>query len=313
MINNNENKENNDNDENTSQVYRCGSIAIIGKPNTGKSTLLNALIGQKLSITSRKAQTTRHYVMGITTKPNAQYIFVDTPGFQTNHDNALNRKLNKTVSGTILGVDLILMVIQARQFNESDEKVLALLPQDLPVILICNKTDTITLEDKPTLLPFLNGMQSKFNFAQMIPMSGKNSKDIVRLLDTILPYLPEQQAIYSDDTLTDKSSRFLASEMIREKVFRLTGDELPYQSTVIIDKFEDNKKLKRIFATILVEKDGHKAMVIGNKGEKLKQIGTDARKDMEKLFGCKVYLELWVKVKSGWADNDTALRAYGYE
>jgi len=304
--------------DNTTQIiqnkpYKCGMIAIIGKPNTGKSTLLNALVGQKVSITSRKAQTTRHRIMGIQTTKEAQYIFVDTPGFQTKHSSALNRKLNKTVNSTLSGVDLVLMVIQANQFTAADGEILKLLPTNCPVILICNKTDTIDFFDKPKILPFLNQMQDKFNFTHLIPMSAKNPPDIERLLKTILPLLPEQNPIYGEDEMTDKSSKFLSSEMIREKVFRFTGDELPYKSTVIIDKFEEGKKLKRIFATILVEKTAHKAMVIGNKGEKLKQIGTEARQDMEKLFNCKVYLELWVKVKGGWADNEAGLRAYGYE
>ncbi|MFM2345033.1 MAG: hypothetical protein RLZZ210_1645 [Pseudomonadota bacterium] len=297
--------------ENTN--YKCGMIAIIGKPNTGKSTLLNALVGQKVSITSRKAQTTRHRIIGIQTQENAQYVFVDTPGFQTKHSSALNRKLNKTVNSTIFGVDVILMVVQANQFQDADAAVLELLPKDIPVILICNKVDTVSFEDKPSLLPFLQDMQSKFPFKELVPMSAKNPKDIQRLLEIILKYMPNQPAMYGEDDLTDKSQRFLASELIREKIFRLTGDELPYQSTVVIDKFEEGKKLSRIFATILVDRPSHKAMVIGNKGEKLKQIGTEARQDMEKIFGHKVYLELWVKVKGGWADNEAGLRAYGYE
>jgi GTP-binding protein Era len=293
--------------------YKCGMIAIIGKPNTGKSTLLNALVGQKISITSRKAQTTRHRIIGIQTKENAQYVFVDTPGFQTKHSNALNRKLNKTVNSTISGVDVILMVVQAKQFQDADQTVLEILPKDIPVILICNKVDTISFEDKPSLLPFLHKMQTKFKFTELVPMSAKNPKDIDRLLEILLKYMPAQPAIYGEDDLTDKSQKFLASELIREKIFRLTGDELPYQSTVVIDKFEEGKKLSRIFATILVDRPSHKAMVIGNKGEKLKQIGTEARQDMEKIFGHKVYLELWVKVKNGWADNEVGLKAYGYE
>ena len=293
--------------------YKCGMIAIIGKPNTGKSTLLNALVGQKISITSRKSQTTRHRIIGIQTKPDVQYVFVDTPGFQTKHSNALNRKLNKTVNSTISGVDIILMVVQANQFHEADAQVLALLPNDIPVILICNKVDTVSFEDKPSLLPFLKDMQNKFAFKELIPMSAKSPKDIQRLLEILLKYMPAQPAIYNEDDLTDKSARFLASELIREKIFRLTGDELPYQSTVIIDKFEEGKKLSRIFATILVERPAHKAMIIGSKGEKLKQIGSEARQDMEQIFGHKIYLELWVKVKGGWADNEAGLRAYGYD
>jgi GTP-binding protein Era len=293
--------------------YKCGMIAIIGKPNTGKSTLLNALVGQKVSITSRKAQTTRHRIMGIQTTKDAQYIFVDTPGFQTKHKNALNNKLNKTVSSTISGVDVVMLVIQANQYFDDDREILKLLPKHCPVILLCNKVDTIAFEDKPTLLPFLDKMQKEFNFVQMIPMSAKNPNDIQRLLDILLTYLPTQPPMYGEDELSDKSMRFMASELIREKVFRFTGDELPYTSTIIIDKFEEGKKLNRIFATILVDKPTHKAMIIGTKGEKLKQIGTEARQDIEKMCNKKIYLELWVKVKSGWSDNEVGLRAYGYE
>ncbi len=293
--------------------YQCGMIAIVGKPNTGKSTLLNALIGQKISITSRKAQTTRHRIIGIHNDTNAQYVFVDTPGFQTRHNNALNRTLNKTVNSTLYGVDVALMVVQGTQFQDADQQVLKLLPADMPVILLCNKVDLIPYEHKTGLLTFLQEMQTKFNFCELIPMSAKNPKDIQRLLTVLLKYLPKQPPIYGMDELTDKSNRFLVSEMIREKIFRLTGDELPYQSTVIIDKFEEGKKLDRIFATILVDKASHKSMIIGSKGEKLKQIGSEARQDLEKLMDKKIYLELWVKVKNGWADNQAKLRAYGYE
>lgn len=286
-------------------------IAIVGRPNVGKSTLMNALVGQKISITSRKAQTTRHRITGINTFDDAQFVFVDTPGFQTRHSTALNRSLNRAVTSTLTSVDLILFVIEAGRFGPDDQKVLDLIPPGMPTLLITNKIDRVT--DKATLFPFMEKMSALREFAELVPLSAQRPEDIKRLLETIKPYLPEGEPIYGEDELTDRSSRFLAAEILREKVFRWTGDELPYTSTVIIDKFEEEGRLKRIFATILVERDSHKAMVIGKKGEKLKQISTEARMDMERLFDGPVYLETFVKVKSGWADNEAGLRAYGYE
>ncbi|MBU9549148.1 GTPase Era [Burkholderia multivorans] len=291
--------------------FRCGMIAIVGRPNVGKSTLMNALVGQKISITSRKAQTTRHRITGINTTEDAQFIFVDTPGFQTRHSTALNRSLNRAVTSTLTSVDAILFVIEAGRFGPDDQKVLDLIPPGVPTLLIANKLDRVN--DKTTLYPFMQQVSALREFAEIVPLSAKHPEDIQRLLETIKPYLPEGEPIYGEDDLTDRSARFLAAEILREKVFRWTGDELPYTSTVVIDKFEEEGRLKRIFATILVERDSHKAMVIGKKGAKLKQISTEARMDMEKLFDGPVYLETFVKVKSGWADNEAGLRAYGYE
>lgn len=286
-------------------------IAIVGRPNVGKSTLMNALVGQKISITSRKAQTTRHRITGIRTLDDAQYIFVDTPGFQTRHSTALNRSLNRAVTSTLTSVDAILFVIEAGRFGPDDQKVLDLIPAGTPTLLVANKLDRVS--DKDTLYPFFQKMGALREFAEIVPLSAKHLEDILRLTDTIKPYLPEGEPIYGEDDLTDRSSRFLAAEILREKVFRWTGDELPYTSTVVIDKFEEEGRLTRVFATILVERDSHKAMVIGKKGAKLKQISTEARQDMEKLFDGPVYLETFVKVRSGWADNEAGLRAYGYE
>lgn len=286
-------------------------IAIVGRPNVGKSTLMNALVGQKISITSRKAQTTRHRITGINTTEDAQYIFVDTPGFQTRHSTALNRSLNRAVTSTLTSVDAILFVIEAGRFGPDDQKVLDLIPPGVPTLLIANKLDRVN--DKTTLYPFMQQVSALREFSEIVPLSAKHPEDIQRLLETIKPYLPEGEPIYGEDDLTDRSARFLAAEILREKVFRWTGDELPYTSTVVIDKFEEEGRLKCIFATILVERDSHKAMVIGKKGAKLKQISTEARMDMEKLFDGPVYLETFVKVKSGWADNEAGLRAYGYE
>ncbi|MGS0893446.1 GTPase Era [Burkholderia stagnalis] len=291
--------------------FRCGMIAIVGRPNVGKSTLMNALVGQKISITSRKAQTTRHRITGINTFDDAQFVFVDTPGFQTRHSTALNRSLNRAVTSTLTSVDLILFVIEAGRFGPDDQKVLDLIPPGAPTLLIANKIDRVS--DKETLFPFMQKMSALREFVELVPLAATQPEHIKRLLDTIKPYLPEGEPIYGEDELTDRSSRFLAAEILREKVFRWTGDELPYTSTVVIDKFEEEGRLKRIFATILVERDSHKAMVIGKKGEKLKQISTEARMDMERLFDGPVYLETFVKVKSGWADNEAGLRAYGYE
>ncbi|MEN9904476.1 MAG: GTPase Era, partial [Pseudomonadota bacterium] len=249
---------------------RCGYVAIVGKPNVGKSTLLNALVGQKVSITSRKAQTTRHRITGLRTVGATQFVFVDTPGFQTRHGNALNRSLNKTVLGAVTDVDVIVFVVEAGNFHPADAKVLELLPRNIPVILLANKLDMV--HRRGEIAPWLAQMQQRHPFAEFVPMSAKNAKDVQRFYGICEKYLPEQDWMFDADELTDRSERFMAAEMVREKLFRLTGDELPYTSTVIIDKFEEEGKLRRIAATIVVERDGHKGMVIGEKGEKLKRI-----------------------------------------
>ncbi|MBL8334823.1 MAG: GTPase Era [Rubrivivax sp.] len=290
---------------------RCGLVAIVGRPNVGKSTLLNALVGQKISITSRKAQTTRHRITGVRTAGRSQFVFVDTPGFQTAHGTALNRTLNRTVQGALADIDAVLFVVEAGRFGPADERVLALLPPDKPVVLVANKLDTVKHRD--TLLPWLQAMQQRHPFAEFVPLSARRDADVQRLLGIVEKHLPEQDWFYDEDMLTDRSERFLAGEIVREKLFRLTGDELPYASTVVIDKFEEDGALRRIGATIVVERDAHKGMVIGEGGERLKRIGTEARQELEKLLGSKVFLELWVKVRSGWADDETHLRSYGYE
>jgi GTP-binding protein Era len=289
----------------------CGLVAIVGKPNVGKSTLLNALVGQKVSITSRKAQTTRHRITGLRTQGESQFVFVDTPGFQTRHGNALNRSLNKTVLGAVTDVDLVLFVVEAGRFQPADATVLGLLPEGKPVILLANKFDLI--HRRAELAPWLQEMQGKHPFAEIVPLSANSKRDVERLLAVCAKYLPQQPWMYGADELTDRSERFLASEIVREKLFRLTGDELPYTSTVVIDKFEEEGGLRRIAATIVVEREGHKGMVIGEGGEKLKRIGSEARVELEKLLDAKVFLELWVKVRSGWADDDARVRSFGYE
>ena len=297
-------------------AQRCGAIAIVGKPNVGKSTLLNALVGQKISITSRKAQTTRHRITGIRTIAATQFVFVDTPGFQTRHTTALNRSLNRAVVGAVGDVNLVLFVVEAGKFAPADAKVLALLKPGVPALLIANKLDQV--HRRGDLAPWLRDMQQRHEFAEYVPMSAKNAKDVERLFAICEKYLPEQPWWYGPDELTDRTEKFLAAETVREKLFRFTGDELPYTSTVVVDKFEEEPSPKhgrmvRIAATIVVERDGHKAMVIGDKGERLKRIGTEARQELEKLMDCKVFLELWVKVRSGWADDEARVRSFGYE
>lgn len=299
---------------------RCGLVAIVGRPNVGKSTLLNALVGQKVSITSDKAQTTRHRITGIRTLGGTQFVFVDTPGFQTRHGQALNRTLNRTVLATLADVDAVLFVCEAGRFSLADAQVLALLQGEgmagKPVLLVANKLDA--LARRQDVLPWLKSMQERHAFAEFVPMSARRPGDIERLLEIVARHLPEQDWLYEEDALTDRSERFMAGEMIREKLFRLTGDELPYTSTVVVEQFEEEDpdaepRRIRLAATIVVERDAHKAMVIGEGGERIKRIGTEARQELERLWGAKVFLELWVKVRSGWADDEAHLRSYGYE
>lgn len=290
---------------------RSGYIAIVGRPNVGKSTLLNQLVGEKISIVSRKAQTTRHRIMGILTNPESQFVFVDTPGFQTRFSNALNRAMNRGVTQTLADVDVVFFVVEAGRFDVKDEAVMRLLPEDVPVILVVNKTDQI--KDRNALLPFLAQVAAKRDFAAVVPVSAAKGRQTNDLLKAARKFLPHEELLFPEDELTDKSERFLASEYIREKLFRLLGDELPYAVTVEIEKFEVEGNLRRIYAAIVVDKDSHKAMVIGKGGESLKRIASEARQDMERLFDGKVYLEVWVKVKSGWADDERLLKSLGYE
>jgi GTP-binding protein Era len=295
----------------TPLATRCGLVAIVGRPNVGKSTLLNALVGQKVSITSNKPQTTRHRIIGIRTQDEAQGVFVDTPGFQTRHGNALNRSLNRTVRGALADVDVVLFVVEAGKFTPEDARVLQLLPEGKPVLLVANKLDLVKQRDD--ILPWLATMRERRDFAEFVPLSATRDVDVERLFRIVAPYLPSQVWFYDAEALTDRSERFLAGELIREKLFRLTGDELPYGATVVIDRFEEEGDLRRIAATIVVERDAHKGMVIGDGGERLKRIGSEARQELERLLGARVFLELWVKVRSGWAQSEEHLRSYGYE
>jgi GTP-binding protein Era len=312
---------------------RCGLVAIVGRPNVGKSTLLNALVGQKISITSDKAQTTRHRITGIRSAGDSQFVFVDTPGFQTRHGAALNRTLNRTVQGALAEVDVVLLVVEAGRFGADDEKVLALLPRALsdaqaaqrderPVLLVANKLDAVRC--RADLAPWLQAMQARYPFAEFVPLSARRKSDAERLLAIVRPYLPVRPWLHQADALTDRSERFLAAELIREKLFRQLGDELPYTSTVLIDRFEEEDaaasaaaggagRFVRIAASIVVEREAHKGMVIGAGGERLKRIGADARAELQTLLDARVFLELWVKVRSGWADDEAHLRSYGYE
>lgn len=291
-------------------AYRCGTVAIVGRPNVGKSTLLNHILGVKLSITSRKAQTTRHRLLGIHTTEDTQYLFVDTPGFQQKHINALNRSLNKTVTQVISEVDSILLVVEPTYLSDADRKVISLLPNHIPVILVVNKADL--MKDKSKLLPLIDDFSTVFPFAEIVPVSARKQQNLEDLLYSVRKYLPEQAAMYGEDDLTDKNERFLAAEILREKVFRLIGDEIPYSVAVEIEQFSQEGQLRRIHAAIIVDKDSQKPVVIGKGGEKLKKISTEARTDMESLFGGKVWLETWVKVKGGWADDERAIQSLGY-
>jgi len=292
-------------------VHRCGTVAIIGRPNVGKSTLLNALIGERLSITSRHPQTTRHRILGILTRSMVQMAFVDTPGYQTQHNGVMPRMMNRAVSQAVTGVDVVVLVIEALKFSDSDKKVLKLVPEELPVVLVMNKVDLI--QDKPQLLPFAKKVQAERDFAAIVPVSAESDFQIETLINALTPLLPQAPALYEEDTLTDRSERFIAAERIREKIFRLTGDEVPFATTVEIERWEETPQAKKIAAAILVTRDSHKKIVIGTKGARIKRIGQEARLDLARFFGVAVHLELWVKVRSGWADSEASLRTLGHE
>ena len=290
---------------------KSGTIAIVGRPNVGKSTLLNRLIGEKISIVSRKAQTTRHRIMGILTRPDAQFVFVDTPGFQTKHTNALNRTMNRGVTQALADVDVVVLVIDADHFDTQDKAVIKLLPAETPVILAVNKVDQ--LKDKARLLPMLANLAEQHAFAAIVPISAAKGTQLENVLAEVRKYLPNDELLFGEEEITDKSERFLASEYIREKLFRLIGDELPYAATVEVERFEIDGALRRISAAIIVDRQAHKGIIIGKGGETLKRIASEARQDMERLFDGKVFLEVFVKVKSGWSDDERLLKSLGYE
>ena len=294
---------------------RTGTLAVIGRPNVGKSTLANRLVGAKISITSRKAQTTRHQVRGILTTDvggdDCQFVFVDTPGFQSQHKNALNRLMNRSVTTALAGVDVVLFLIDGCRWGAGEREIVRLLPKGNPVLLVINKVDQ--LADKSRLLPFIEKTAQEYEFAEIVPLSAEKGRGIEELLKATARYLPAGPHIFAADDITDRPERFLAAELLREKLFRNLGEELPYGIAVEIEKFEQEGELRRIHAAVVVDKAAHKAIVIGKGGERLKRMSSDARKDMEALFGGKVWLETWVKVKSGWADDERALKSLGYE
>jgi len=291
--------------------FHTGVIAVVGRPNVGKSTLVNALVGAKVSIVSSKPQTTRHRILGVRTDADAQFIFADTPGFQTQYKSALNKAMNQAVTQALAEVDVVLWLVEAMRFNPADERILPLLPRNKPVILVVNKVDTVT--KKADLLPYLQRMAQQFKFAEIVPLSAEKLKDAERLPDIIKPYLPEGEAWFAEDDITDRSVRFLAAEMVREKVFRLTGDEIPYAVAVTIEEFVEEPTLLRIGAVVWVDREAHRPMLLGRGGEHIKRIASEARQDMEKLFDRKVYLTVWVKVKGGWADDARLIKQFGYE
>lgn len=292
-------------------VFRSGYVALIGRPNVGKSTLMNHLLGQKLSITSRKPQTTRHRILGIKTTDMAQFVFVDTPGIHRGDKQALHRYLNRAALSIIQDVNVIVFVVEALKWEEEDQLALAQCEKaDCPVILAINKVDQI--KDKDRLLPFLQETSTRFSFAAVVPISAKQGTQLDELERRITDLLPASEPLYPEDQVTDRSVRFLAAEIIREKLVRLLGDELPYATSVEIEKFDESDQVVKIYAVIWVERDNQKAIVIGKNGSKLKRIGQEARTDLENLLEQKVYLRTWVKVKRGWADDERALQQLGY-
>jgi GTP-binding protein Era len=291
-------------------VTRCGHVAIVGRPSVGKSTLLNALVGARISITSRKPQTTRHRISGIRTDGDVQFIFVDTPGFQTRHTSKLNERLNRAVRETLAGVDVIVFVVDAARFTAADRAVMALLPERAPVIVALNKIDAV--KDKRALLPRIGEIAALREFAALIPISAERGSDLPALLQAIALHLPQGPALYTEDEVTDRDERFLAAEFIREKIFRQLGDEIPYSTAVVIEGFEHEGDLRRIRAEVLVDKSSQRAILIGEGGARMKAIASQARGDMETLFGGRVYLDVWVRVKSGWSDSDAMLARLGY-
>jgi GTP-binding protein Era len=289
--------------------HRAGTAAIVGRPNVGKSTLLNRLVGARLSIISSRPQTTRQRITGIVTRPDAQVLFVDTPGYQTEHDSALNRAMNRTVAASLRDVDAIVWVVEALRYDDRDEVVARLLPEGAPVILAINKSDKV--KDKARLLPYIAGLSARRRFEALVPVSAAKGTHVEALLDAIVALMPEGPRMHDEDELTTVNERLLASELLREKLFQQLGEELPYAAAVEIGRFKEERGLRRIEATILVEKEGQKAIVIGARGAKLKSIATQARRDMERLFGGKVFLEVWVKVRRGWAESEGTLRRMG--
>lgn len=292
-------------------TQRCGTIGIAGRPNTGKSSLLNRLVGEKVSIVSARPQTTRHLVTGILTRPDCQYVFVDAPGQQTSAKNTLHRRLNRRATEAARDADVALFVVEALRFTPQDRAALERIPKEQRVIAAVNKIDLV--KSASTLIPYLDRLAKTRDFAAIVPVSAKTGKNVPALLDALRAALPEAEAMYPPDQLTDRDERFFAAELLREKIYEEMGQELPYRCEVVIDSFKEDGQLRRIEATILVERESQKPILLGAGGERLKRMASAARKDMEKLFGGKVYLGTWVKVRKAWTDDARVLRQLGYE
>jgi len=290
--------------------FRCGQVAVVGRPNVGKSTLVNQLVGERVSITSKKAQTTRHRVTGIRTTKSAQFVFVDTPGIQAKHASRLNARMNRAARESLAQVDAIIVVIEAGRTTDADRDVVALLPRDASVVAALSKIDR--LRDPNLLLPQMRDLAPLFPFAAIVPVSAEKDRGLDQLADAVEKLLPLRAALYDEDAITDRDERFLAAEFIREKIFRLLGDEVPYATTVAIESFKQEGELRRIEASVYVDRASQKAILVGQGGAQMKHIGSQARADMERLFGGKVFLTLWVRVKRGWADDDALLARLGY-
>lgn len=291
--------------------FRCGFVAVVGRPNVGKSTLTNALIGAKISIVSRKAQTTRHRILGVLTREHEQFVFVDTPGFQTRHGGAMNKMMNRVVSQTLADVDVVLFVVEAGKWTAGDEALLQLLGSARHVILVISKLDLV--KDRNALFPFVMRVSSSRPFVAVVPVSAAKGEQLEALLLEVARYLPEGEAMFAQDMLTDRPVRFLAAELIREKIFRLVGDELPYGCTVVIEQWEETEQNARINACVIVERESHRPILLGAKGMHMKRIATEARQDISELLQKPVHLEVYVKVRKGWAEREASLRELGYE
>lgn len=296
---------------NVAPDFRCGFVTIVGRPNVGKSTLANALVGAKISIVSRKAQTTRHRINSVLTREKEQFVFVDTPGFQTRHGGLMNRMMNRVVTQSLKDVDVILHVVEAGKWNDGDEQLLSLFSEETKVILVINKVDLI--KNKDDLLPFIASVAAKYDYAAVLPVSAQRRVQLDTLLDVVAEHLPFDEPMFEEDTITDRSMRFIAAEMLREKVFRLVGDELPYGCAVMIEQWEETDEGARIAACILVEREGHRPILLGAKGMHMKRIATEARQDMQTMLDKPVYLDVYVKVRKGWTEREATLRELGHE
>ena len=294
-----------------STPFRCGFVAIVGRPNVGKSTLANALIGAKLSIVSRKAQTTRHRIHGVLTREHEQFVFVDTPGFQTRHGGAMNRMMNRVVTQALAEVDVVVHVVEAGKWSAGDEQLLPLLPAPEKTILVLSKVDQ--LKSKNELFPFAERLLKQFPYSAVVPVSAVKQVQLEQLLEEIAARLPEGEPMFEADALTDRSMRFIVAELIREKIFRLVGDELPYGCTVVIEQWEENDSGARIAACVIVERESHRPILLGAGGGHMKRMATEARQDIVKLLEKPVFLDVYIKVRKGWSERDSALRDLGYE